>query len=85
MEGTLASGIGTEASFKWVRFTVEMSLLWEAAASLSYGLRVPQNVKLQGSLEINQEHSWDHPVLAQVHVLPLPPLSTNVYLKHGGH
>lgn len=53
----VASRIGTEALFKWTRFTVEMSLPWEAATSLSYGLRLPQNVKLQGASETNQEHS----------------------------
>ena len=53
----VASRIGTEALFKWTRFTVEMSLPWEAAASLSYGLRLPQNVKLQGTSETHQEHS----------------------------
>ena len=37
LEGMLASGIGAEA-FQWARFTVEMSLLQEAAAFLSYML-----------------------------------------------
>ena len=30
----LASGTGTEALFKWARFTAELSLLKEAAVSL---------------------------------------------------
>lgn len=33
------------------------SLFWEAMVSLSYGLQISQNVKLQGTLDINQEHS----------------------------
>lgn len=33
------------------------SLFWEAVVSLSYGLQISQNVKLQGTLDINQEHT----------------------------
>ena len=35
MAGIQASGTGTEALFKWARFTAELSLPEEAAVSLS--------------------------------------------------
>lgn len=56
MEGTLASRLRTEALFKCARFTLEMSLLWEVATSLSYRLGALENVKSQGILESKQEH-----------------------------